>query len=236
MEEFSYKGYTVEINNSYYAEDPTGYAEWKFAIWSRRYSMGNVDTLNTDPESWVRSLVEEFKPRLAWKVSFSEAMDILKNYYLVEPLGLFDHSGVLLYRGSGAHAFDPGGWDSGHAGWALLRKSEAVANRGLCRFTKNVEKRAKSVLESELEAYNQYLRGEVYEYGIRETERYSGCFFGADHEASGLLDCAKEAVDFERSRLKRAWFDRLKVSIREKVPLEHRADIKETGFAILATT
>ena len=61
-------------------------------------------------------------------------------------------------------------------------------------------KTAKSVLEGESEMIRQWIDGEVYGYTVeKDGEHIDSCwgFYGFDHEASGLLDSAKPAIDSE---------------------------------------
>lgn len=74
------------------------------------------------------------------------------------PLGLYDHSGISMYVGSGPHAFDSQGWDSGMVGIIYMTPEQAEgwpAGHDL-----------HAVLREDVEVYNAYLRGEVYRYTV----------------------------------------------------------------------
>lgn len=59
--------------------------------------------------------------------------------------------------------------------------------------------RADGWLEGEVQVYNDYLSGSVYYYTVEdpEGEHIDSCggFYGYDHENSGLLEYAKNAID-----------------------------------------
>ena len=107
------------------------------------------------------------------------------------PLFLYDHSGITMSTG----AFECR-WDSGQVGF-IYTTLERLKELGV-----DPEK-AEEYLKSEVESYDQFLRGEVYGFtrfkkvtcgdcGHTEEEDDDSCwgFYGSDHEASGLLDSA----------------------------------------------
>ena len=68
------------------------------------------------------------------------------------------------------------------------------------RISKKKREQIEKRLASEVEAYSSYLNGEVYFYQIKQGEEEKdscGEFIGMDHEKSGLMECAKNAIDCE---------------------------------------
>jgi hypothetical protein len=104
---------------------------------------------------------------------------------------LYDHGGITM---STKPFSCP--WDSGQVGFIFATKEDLIRSYG--RADEETIKRAKSVLEGEVEIYDQYLRGDVYGYRISEV---STCDNGHEHieevESSwgyyGEGDCMKEA-------------------------------------------
>jgi hypothetical protein len=93
-------------------------------------------------------------------------------------------------------------------------------------------------LESAAELYGQWAWGDVYGFTIYANhephcdagEVIDSCwgFYGSDHEASGLLDNARSAIDCHIRARRRAHLARLKTMIRNRVPLQVRnSEFKE---------
>jgi len=101
------------------------------------------------------------------------------------PVGLYDHSGLHLYVGSGPYRYDPQGWDSGAAGW-LMDTAETRERLGVEPGVVTVPAqeaglrgrgpvqvdRIRLGLTQEVETYDQYLRGDIWGFFL---ERYDGC-------------------------------------------------------------
>lgn len=104
----------------------------------------------------VHRALREHGPRIT-----TRWLKIFKGATVVLPLGLIDHSGISMYVGAGAHWCDPGGWDSGLVG-LIFDTPETRERTGV--KPENVEQ----ALRTEVEVYDQYLRGEVY-YGVHLT-------------------------------------------------------------------
>jgi hypothetical protein len=106
-------------------------------------------------------------------------------------LGLTDHSGL------GIHVMVSGmPWHAYRAGYIHMPK-EVMEREGL------TEEQALEGLKAEVEAYDQYLRGEIYGFNFNKLETCPTCghqeeadsdscwgFYGSDHGASGLYDHA----------------------------------------------
>lgn len=75
------------------------------------------------------------------------------------PLYLLDHSGITM-------RVTPFGdqWDSGQVGWIYMTP-ERVSKEGL------TEEQALARLRSEVEVYDQYLRGDIYEFVVESRPR-----------------------------------------------------------------
>jgi hypothetical protein len=96
------------------------------------------------------------------------------------PLSLYDHSGLTIWVGSPSCP-----WDSGYVGIV-----HASASKVKAEFNGDRDK-AIACMKSEVETYDQYLRGDVYGFTITDTENdieVESCW-----GVYGLNDCIAEA-------------------------------------------
>lgn len=119
---------------------------------------------------------------VAWRLADTEVEYVLKpDIALCIPLYLYDHSGITISHGSFSCS-----WDSGQVGWHYVTK-EAVERE----WNGDLEA-ARKCLEGELKDYDNYLRGNVWCFDIKDEEGNlvdSCCgFIGDELEESGLLD------------------------------------------------
>lgn len=136
------------------------------------------------------------------KHDFAEPQDFLdwaKEQGVIKlPVSILDHSGVTMYVGSEAHWSDPGGWDSGQVGWIYVTLEDVQKEYG--DLSEISIHKARAVLRSEIEQYDQYLRGDVWGIIVEDEdtgEQLDSCwgFYGreyAEEEAARMLAFAKE--------------------------------------------
>lgn len=184
IETIQHASKTITIYQDTDAETPR---DWDNAgtlvCFHRRYELGDKDHgyRSDDYSSWAeleKAIIREHKP------------------VVILPLSLIDHSGISIYVGGGAHACDPGGWDSGQIGFAYVTRESALKEWGKGkRVTAKVRARAKACLEAEIEVYDQYLRGDTYGYCVRnedDVDLDSCCgFFGME----SVIEAAKESAE-----------------------------------------
>lgn len=92
----------------------------------------------------------------------------------VQPIYLFDHSGLSVSLGS---FNDP--WDSGVGAIAVITRKKAEEYwPDLKGDDEKLKKRAYEALESEVEAFDKYLRGDVYGYMIHSDDGEGESCFG----------------------------------------------------------
>lgn len=86
-------------------------------------------------------------------------------------LYLYDHGGITM-------SCSPFGdkWDSGQVGFIFATEEDLIKEYG--KVNEEIIKKAQSVLEGEVETYDQYLIGDVYGYKIYEM---SVCDHGHEH-------------------------------------------------------
>lgn len=145
-------------------------------------------------------------------LSISDCETLLEGKVFYYPLYLYDHSGITMSIGSFG---DP--WDSGQVGWIYCTKDDIEKEYN--SFTQKDIDTAMSVMESEVEVYDQYLRGDVYWYSrdsfiggkigdesVRpedvleddcfwRTEDSCGGFFGDDVETNGMSEYWPEGLE-----------------------------------------
>lgn len=97
--------------------------------------------------------------------------------YIICPLSIYDHSGVTIFIGPPRDQ-----WDSGQVGFVYVTKDDILHEYG--EVTPETERRARQVIEGEVETYDRYLRGDVYGYEIYENGKcVDSCWgFYCDYE------------------------------------------------------
>ncbi len=109
--------------------------------------------------------------------SFEEAFKALEKKYdaaVILPLFMLDHSGITIRTTS----FNDR-WDSGQIGFILISKEKLRKEYSVKRLSKKILEKAVSMLEGEVETYDQYLRGDVYGFEVVKVDK---CDKGCDHE------------------------------------------------------
>ena len=96
-----------------------------------------------------------------------------ENVGVILPLYLYDHSGITI---STSPFSCP--WDSGQIGYIIISKEKMLKEYGGKIVTKKLKERVTEYLISEVETYNQYLRGDVYGYRISKV---ATCEQGHEH-------------------------------------------------------
>lgn len=188
--EEDYKGYRIEIN---YDQDSglnprTDYDNGSiFAFEHRRYNLGDSDTgIEADT---LEEAIQQAKSQGALAI------------YVVY---LGDHSGLWLeWREAEDEPFRPD-WDRGVLGIAYatpksLEITHGKPEQGL--YTEPLEKIAHKVIEGDLKDYDNYLRGNVFEFHITKNDEdiedaWCGGFL-EDYPAEHCLAEARATVDVD---------------------------------------
>jgi hypothetical protein len=167
---------TFKVNNLtvnlFYDEDTESPRQWdnlgEMVCFHRRYSLGDKHTFRSPEE------VEEF---------------LSKTPHVALPLYLYDHSGITM---STSPFSCP--WDSGRVGIIYVTLAQLRTEYNVKRITKTVREKAIKVLQSEVEEYDRFIRGEVYRYEILDEngEEVDSCggFIGLDY----AIEAAREAA------------------------------------------
>jgi hypothetical protein len=166
-------GVTLHIYQQDDAESPR---EWDnlgtMVCWHTRYSLGDVTVPKNDYANEQEVLLK----------ACGNERDIL---YL--PLYLYDHSGLTMHT-TGFHC----PWDSGQVGWIYVKREDVRKEYNVKRITDKIKEKVFEVLRSEVETYDQYLQGEIYEYVLEgkngEVLDSCGGFYGDNPETNGMFE------------------------------------------------
>lgn len=145
-------------------------------------------------------------PRCEGQAEIEVSLDVYlreqRGATVVLPLGLIDHSGISMYVGAGAHRHDPGGCDSGQVGVIF----DTPETRKQCGMEDTPPDEIERALRAEVNAYDRFLRGEVYCFTITDPggEHVDSCcgFLGdlayVRSRANDAADHAARAASRER--------------------------------------
>ena len=181
IETIDYRGYKIEVNNDVPACDPREEDNLGTMVcFHNRYRLGDQET----------------------GLSKDDVKDIIRNTdeYISLPLYLYDHSGITMNT-SGFTCK----WDSGMVGIIFISKAEVREQYGWKNLTKPRITQIETYLRNEVKTYDYFITGECYGYNIINKEgedigESCGGFLGSNHEESGLLEYAKNAIDCDIKR------------------------------------
>lgn len=141
----------------------------------------------------------------------------LQKYYIILPLYLMDHSGLMMNTG-GFHC----PWDSGQVGWIYVSKEAIRKEYNWKVITKKRKAFIEKLLNNEVKVYSDFIEGNVYGYTIYDPvtkEFIDSCWgFIGDYDASGLKEYATNAID--------CWIEKVEDEIAEA----HANEIGEIQF------
>ncbi len=149
----------------YYDEDaPNPRTEWDnfgtMACYHSRYLLGDKDVPSMD-----------------------EVNELIKSDDVISiPIYLYDHSGLTI----ATHPFSCP-WDSGQIGYIYVTKDQIRKEYSCKRITKKIMDRALSVLQCEVEVYDQYLTGQCFGFELEKTD-------GTEDSCWGFLGDTKEVI------------------------------------------
>jgi len=123
-----------------------------------KYNLGDNHNYS-DPRDLLEDLVNQIDPDIDLNVMNMESlMEIIEKKYIIKPLYLYDHSGLSMNT-TGFSC----NWDSGQIGWTHVSNEKALKE---CDGLEVAEK----CLVSEVETYDQYLRGDVFGFFFEDSE------------------------------------------------------------------
>jgi hypothetical protein len=195
VEQFEHAGRKVTISVD---PEPSSPRDWDnlgtMVTWHRRYELGDVRWTDYGAQIEGRQLTD---PNVALRY-----LRLIHGAEIVM-LGLIDHSGISMYVGGGPAVGDSQGWDSGTVGFIYVTRETIVREHGA--DTPESRENARACLVSEVETYDQYLRGDVYGYTVEDEAGnvLDSCwgFYGAEY----AMDEARAAAEWMMDSWRDKW-------------------------------
>ena len=185
MEKFFHEGYQIKIEQDIDSESPRDCDNLGTMIcFHKKYNLG--DKHKYDPSNYVgwAELEEDIKQQ--------------EDAAIILPLSLYDHGGITMSVGSPSQ-FPDAHWDAGYVGFIVVSKEKVKEEYG--NLSQKSLETAERVLRGEVETYDQYLTGDVWQYAIEDGngEVVDSCcgFFGhdeAEKEAKRSAEYLAETV------------------------------------------
>ena len=191
IETIEYKKFHIDIYQDEYPINPRKEYDnlGTMVCWHSRYALGDIQP-NENPVEWLRELAQQHldpdnEAKYIENMNEEEIWKILDKHYVFLNLYLLNHSGIAMKTTS----FNDS-WDSGQVGYIYVSKEKA-------KKESVDEKKIADILRQEVKIYEDFITGNVYGYMIKEADDSCWGFYGADFEKNGLLDSAKEVIDYE---------------------------------------
>jgi len=209
IETISYKNFDININID---ESPESPREWDnlgtMVCFHDRYRLGDGGDNYEDPTALLIDLnlkqiqiINKLKNREDDDyIYYADDLDnphkelinmAQKSGIIILPLYLYDHSGITMNT-TGFNCR----WDSGQVGWIYITPEDIKKEYSVEVIDEKLKKKVTDLLRGEVKVYDQYLTGNIYGYSIDEPINDSCWGFFGDHKESGLLDEAKETIDY----------------------------------------
>ncbi|MFA5307624.1 MAG: hypothetical protein WC365_09305 [Candidatus Babeliales bacterium] len=147
----------IKISIDEFPSDP--YNEWDqlshIVAWHRHYNFGKKED------------IEQFKHQ----EDFEQYVKDLNGKILLLNLYMYEHSGISLSIDQSRPYPFSDKWDSGQIGYAYVTYEEIQKEYSVKRITEKLKQKVIKLIESEIETYNQYLNGQVYQYAIFKIQK-----------------------------------------------------------------
>jgi hypothetical protein len=225
-ESYVHQGYRVRIFQDEDAPSPREEFDnlGEMVCWHRKYILGDkkLNPQKRSPQAFLWDLVwayeesdilEVLVDRVADEyrtVSVDDLWPLAEKFYVIAPCWLYDHGRVSMSRGSQCM------WDSGQVGFQYISLRKLRETYGVDLTEEQLRELGKKVLDEELEAYDQYLRGDVYGYVIEDAD---GIEVGSCWGYLGFQyakDSANEVVEaLMESRARADWEDEMEKQSRD---------------------
>jgi len=153
------KKYELEIEQDNDPQNPR--TEWDnvttMICFHKRYNLGDkTDLKSSQFDSW-----NELK----------EHIESEYKVLMIKPLYMYDHSGITISTSCFNDRFD-----SGQIGWVFIDEKQWKLMMGETEYT---DEKLNDIIDSDVETYDNYITGEVYQYTIYEIET---CSLGHEHK------------------------------------------------------
>ena len=223
LEIVEYKGYEIHIGYSEgYSSPREDDNVGKIVGSHREYNLVDEDYFSENADNWedaekeyyIREYYSDIYEYIAKRSKFvhrfedwyNEDILTLPNYLdkLIDQwirqnivslnVYLYDHSGISINT-SGYSCR----WDSGQLGFIYVKKDSGFLSHLKDLPKRKFKEEVTNILNLEIETYNTYIEGDIYEYSIKdeEGEMLDSCcgFYGYNHEESGLMGEARDFID-----------------------------------------
>ena len=187
-----YKGYTIKIEQEDQPMNPREEFDnlGTLVAFHKRYDLSDGKHLSDGTK--LKSA--DFN---GWDAMIAH-VDKVEGGIISLPVYMYDHSGITINT-TGFNHCDSQQWDWGQLGFIYISKKRAREEYSWKVLNKARIQKLYEYLRSEIETYDAYLTGNVYRYTIElpngEEDDSCGGYYGSDHEKSGLMEQAKNAVD-----------------------------------------
>jgi hypothetical protein len=113
------------------------------------------------------------------------------------PIYMMDHSGLTVSTNPDMfRTCDPQGWDWGKLGYIFVEEDKIKKEYSVSEVTSELRDTVLSVLNSEIEVYNQFIQGDVYGYVIEDED---GNNLDSVWGFFGIENCLEEAKSHAES-------------------------------------
>lgn len=237
MEETTiYKGYKIDISHSDFNENP--FKEWegnvplmyKSGSNAEDYSNGNIISFisgkMTDNQiiHHQKAIAEIFEIDLQYYKDYnfdtaekiSEIRTAIEDFDKYSQLADFCELAKIKHLQTNSTGYSQG--DYAHI--FICETPEFFKETGCTELTEEM-------MESGAELWGHWAWGDVYSFSIENGSFSDSCggFYGTDHDKSGLMEHAKDAIDGDIKYRSKGKFDRLKQLIKAHVPQLYRPQI-----------
>lgn len=197
----TYRGFEIKCEREEDYENPREFSEplGSMICFHRRYSLGDKHYMDID----------ELKEIVAMPDT------------IALPLYLYDHGGITMRTSSFSCL-----WDSGQVGFIYVTHEELRHEFQVRRVSPKLQATARRILETEVEEYDMYLRGDVFHVFVEDDdgEMIDSCgwiYGGPEH----VLPEFRAAIDRHIQDKRKERWTRMKELIRNSVPLNLRQRI-----------
>lgn len=172
-------GYVLAISYDENRDDPRkGWDHLGHMVcWHNRYSLGDENP-RCSPETWLFSFLEEYDwafinaqrnkhadDEVTWEPDMKWLLKRAGKIAVFLPVYAYEHSGITISTSNTGYPFNDV-WDAGQVGFIYILNKDILKVFQGARLTAKRRQAAEARLRAEIEEYDQYLTGEVYEYQI----------------------------------------------------------------------
>lgn len=205
LENLTIDGYAVEIYPDRDVENPHAWCSSTLCIAHRRHNFGG-ERLSSD----ANSIEEAF----AWHLA---EQGMHERDIICLPVYIYEHGGIALKSSSFGDR-----WDSGQLGFLYETRADIRREFKVKRISPKLEGRIRERLRGEIAELSAWANGDTYRFAIPALDMGCGGFYGDDHQASGLIEQARENIRYAAQQQRHRHFSSLKKMIRSRVPLQYR--------------